>query len=65
MCIIKDLFFEENEVVVQFHPRKEDYVNFAKNCLHLWLNTNIEFPTPPSFLVGPDNSREKNARDNS
>lgn len=53
MCMVKDLFFDEEEVVVQFHPRKSQYVSLAKNCLHLWrLNDGREFPTPPSILVG-------------
>jgi hypothetical protein len=53
MCKVKDLFFDPEEVVVQFHPRKSEYVNLAKNCLHLWrLNDGREFPTPPSILVG-------------
>ena len=53
MCFVKDLFFDEDEVVVQFHPRKSDYVNHAKTCLHLWRWTKGEFPTPPSILVAP------------
>jgi len=53
MCQIKDLFFDEEQVVVQFHPRKSEYVNNAKNCLHLWaLNDWAGFPTPPKWTVG-------------
>ena len=53
MCMVKNLFFDEEEVVVQFHPRKSQYVNLAKNCLHLWrLSDGREFPTPPSIMVG-------------
>jgi len=36
MCYIKDLFFDDSECVVQFHPAREDYVNNHKYCLHLW-----------------------------
>lgn len=53
MCAIKDLFFNEDECVVQFHPAKKDYVNFHKGCLHLWKYLGGEFPTPPSIFVGP------------
>ena len=53
MCFIKDLFFEKNEVAVQFHPKEEDYVNFHKHCLHLWRLRDIAFPTPPTWMVGP------------
>jgi hypothetical protein len=51
MCFIKDLFWDEEDVVVQFHPKKSQYINNAKNCLHLWKYSK-DFPTPPSILVG-------------
>lgn len=54
MCAVKDLFWNEEDVVVQFHPRKSNYVNFHKGCLHLWRCIDgREQPTPPSILVGP------------
>lgn len=52
MCELKDMFFNDNEVVVQFHPAKSEYVNNVINCLHLWRPVNTDFPTPPSILVG-------------
>ena len=52
MCIVKDLFFNENEVVMQLHPPKRDYVNNVSNCLHLWKPTKQELPTPPHWMVG-------------
>lgn len=51
MCKIKDLFFEENEVVMQIHPSKNDYINVHKNCLHLWRPINQEIPVPPIYMV--------------
>lgn len=51
MCEIKDLFFNEDDVVVQYHPAKKDYVNIADNCLHLWKWNSGEFPTPPKICV--------------
>jgi len=57
MCKIKDLFWDEFDVVVQFHPRKKDYVNFHQGCLHLWQpfadGAPLDFPCPPSYMVGP------------
>ena len=54
MCKVKDLFWEPEDVVVQFHPKKSEYVNFHPGCLHLWRCTDgRKFPTPPSILVGP------------
>lgn len=51
MCMIKDLFWEPEEVVVQFHPPKSEYVNLAKTCLHLWSYKG-EMPRPPKHFVG-------------
>ena len=51
MCKIKDMFFNDDEVVVQFHPAKKDYVNNHKNCLHLWKPLEHEIQTPPKILV--------------
>lgn len=53
MCMIKDLFWEEEDAVAQFHPPKKDYVNYHKNCLHLWRQIGQEFLIPPTYLVGP------------
>lgn len=36
MCTLKDIFFDDEEVVLQFHPKKSQYVNIMENCLHLW-----------------------------
>lgn len=36
MCYIKSLFFTDDEVVMQLHPAKENYVNNHQFCLHLW-----------------------------
>lgn len=52
MCFIKNLFWEPNEVVIQFHPAESDYVNNHPYCLHLWRPTNAAVPTPPTILVG-------------
>jgi hypothetical protein len=53
MCFVKDLFWSEDEVVVQFHPAKSQYVNFHPGCLHLWRHRSAAFPMPPVILVGP------------
>jgi hypothetical protein len=53
MCAVKDLFWNDEDVVVQFHPAKSTYVNNHPGCLHLWRCTDgREFPTPPEILVG-------------
>ena len=52
MCLIKDLFFDEAETVIQFHPKKSEYVNNHPHCLHLWRSTKTEHELPDSILVG-------------
>ena len=52
MCYIKNLFWDEDECVVQYHPPKSDYVNMAKYCLHLWKPNGVELPRPPKNYVG-------------
>ena len=55
MCFIKELFWDENDAVIQIHPPQSDYVNYHPYCLHLWrgFDTNEFFTMPESFLVGP------------
>lgn len=36
MCKVRKLFWEDEELVIQFHPKKSEYVNLHPNCLHLW-----------------------------
>lgn len=53
MCDAKALFWGPEEVVVQFHPRESEYVNFHGGCLHLWRLVGVEFPCPQPEAVGP------------
>lgn len=52
MCEIKDLFWDEDDCVVQYHPPKTDYVNNHEHCLHLWRPIGLQLPIPKSLLVG-------------
>lgn len=51
MCYVKDLFFEHNEVVVQYHPSKDKYVNNHEYTLHLWRPIDHNLPIPPTYMV--------------
>lgn len=60
MCFIKDLFWSDDECVVQYHPPKSEYVNFHPHVLHLWRpNEGPALPMPPSFMVGPKSDEAK------
>jgi hypothetical protein len=50
MAFVKDLFWDDQELVAQFHPPRSEYVNNMENCLHLWRHKSLI--NPPSFLVG-------------
>jgi hypothetical protein len=52
MCFVKDLFWSEEECVIQFHPPKSEYVNNHPFCLHLWRPADDHVRMPPSILVG-------------
>jgi hypothetical protein len=52
MCFVKDLFWDEEECVIQFHPPRSEYVNNHPHCLHLWRPIDDHVRLPPSILVG-------------
>jgi len=52
MCAIKGLFWADEDVVVQFHPPKSQYVNNHPFCLHLWAPVGRAIELPPVNLVG-------------
>ena len=51
MTLVKDLFWSEEECVVQFHPPRSVYVNKHPYCLHLWRNVAQEYALPPRGLL--------------
>ena len=53
MCFVKDTFWEAEDVVMQLHPRKSEYVNLHPHVLHLWRPRHLAIPEPPGILVGP------------
>ncbi len=53
MCFVKDLFWTDDEAVLQFHPPKQSYVNYHPHCLHMWRHRQKQIELPPTILVGP------------
>ncbi|HEU0021674.1 MAG TPA: hypothetical protein VFR55_08390 [Dehalococcoidia bacterium] len=51
MNCIKDLFWAEDETVIQYHAPRSEYVNNHPRCLHLWKPVGVEIPRPPMILV--------------
>lgn len=58
MCYVKELFWDDPEdVVIQYHPPKSEYVSQHKFCLHLWRPIDadgkpIALPRPNPLQVG-------------
>lgn len=51
MCVVKDLFWDEDVCVVQYHPPRKDYVNCHPYTLHLWRPVEERLPQPPKACV--------------
>lgn len=51
MCAIKDIFWGEEEAVMQVHPPRSEYVNLHPYCLHLWKPIGQDFIRPNKELV--------------
>lgn len=51
MNYVKDMFWGEEDTVIQFHPRKSEYVNVHEKVLHMWRPIDRKFPTPDMKLV--------------
>lgn len=52
MTMLKSIFWDDEEAVIQVHPPKSQYVNNLPNCLHLWRCYYAEMLLPPSCFVG-------------
>jgi len=52
MCLVKSLFWDDEDTVIQLHPPRSQWVNNHPYCLHLWRSTGIPQPLPPQYLVG-------------
>lgn len=52
MCYVKELFWSDEDTVIQYHPPKKDYINNHPYVLHLWRPTDKEIPRPPTEMIG-------------
>lgn len=52
MCAVKNIFWDEEEACIEYHPRKSQYVNNNECCLHIWRPINETIPEPPTILLG-------------
>jgi len=47
MAYVRDLFWSDEELVLQFHVPKSMHINVHPFCLHLWRPIGVEIPLPP------------------
>lgn len=64
MCYVKDMFWGDDDVVVQYHPKKSEYVNNHPNVLHLWRPCDTDLLRPPPILVGYKNATQEEVEEN-
>jgi hypothetical protein len=51
MCYVKDLFWDPEDVVWQYHPPRSEYSNVHPFALHLWKKRGFVMPMPPSIFA--------------
>ena len=51
MCLVKNIFWEPEDCVIQYHPPRSQYVNISDYTLHLWRPIGQTIPLPPKILV--------------
>ena len=52
MCQVKGMFWDDEDVVMQFHVPAKDHVNNHPYCLHLWRPKGVNVLRPESIMVG-------------
>lgn len=70
MQFLRNIFFEDEDVVVEFHPAKKDYINNYSYALHMWKSTDNVFSFPkrvvwksiPSKVITLPNQKMVNIR---
>lgn len=51
MVNIKNMFWDDEDTVIQFHPKRSEYKNHNENVLHLWKQVGVDFQLPKIYLV--------------
>jgi len=51
MCFIKNLFWDEDDCVMQLHPPESEWINDHPFTLHLWRPIGVDIPRPNTKMV--------------
>lgn len=49
---MRELFWRDDETVVQYSVPRDEHINCHPYCLHLWRPLSANLPRPPGILVG-------------
>ena len=52
---VKNVFWDEEDTVMQLHPPRSKWVNNHPHTLHLWRPLSLEIPLPEEIMVGMPN----------
>jgi hypothetical protein len=52
MCYIKNIFWDKDDCVIQFHPSESEYINMHPFVLHLWKPIDQVIPIPQKIMIG-------------
>mgnify|MGYP003989215149 FL=1 len=55
MDYAKSVFWDPQDIVIQFHPPESTKVNLHEGCLHLWRPLHCPIPLPQYGMVEPCN----------
>ena len=51
MCMVKALFWDPEDAVMELHPPRSTWINNHPYCLHLWRPRAQAIPLPPLMMV--------------
>jgi hypothetical protein len=51
MSLIRSLFFDPEETVIEYHPPESKYINIHPYVLHMWRPQGFDIPLPPMIMV--------------
>ena len=51
MEFVREVFWNDDETVMQLSPPRSERVNDHNGCLHLWRPKYAEIPMPPQIMV--------------
>lgn len=54
MCLVREIFFRDDETAIQYSVPKPERISTHKFALHWWRPHTLELPRPPRELIAGD-----------